>query len=84
MSEVWQDIPTWDNGEWTSTSFETKEEFIKYIELDLFKEPGQYNFNKDSLNFREQAQKFEDTNVYCTAPFKSKDFINYWDAEKRK
>jgi len=84
MSEVWQDIPTWDNGEWTNTSFETKEEFIKYIELDLFKEPGQYNFNKDSLNFREQAQKFEETNVYCTAPFKSKDFIKYWDAEKRK
>jgi hypothetical protein len=34
--------------------------------------------------FNEQATTFRTKNVYCTAPFKSKDFIAYWDDQKTK
>jgi len=84
MDEFWNDIPTWDNGTWTTTNFETRDEFRIFI-LSIFKEPGQYKFNKDSAAvFSEQAQIFKRDKVYCTAPFKSKDFIKYWDDQKTK
>ena len=81
MSEIYQDIPCWDNGTWTSISFDSREEYANAIK-DIFKEPGQYEFDETSLLFNEQAIKFRDQNVYCTAPFKSKDFIAYWDEQK--
>jgi hypothetical protein len=76
-------VPTWKNGEWYTTDFETKEEFRDYI-LVLFKEPGKYGFNQDSLIFNEEGRKFEKDSVYCIAPFRSKDFINYWDEQKKR
>ena len=36
MSEIYQDIPTYENEEWTTTSFESREDFSKFIR-DLFK-----------------------------------------------
>tara|TARA_B100001287_G_scaffold275119_1_gene282012 strand:+ start:458 stop:2671 length:2214 start_codon:yes stop_codon:yes gene_type:complete len=82
-TEIYEDIPTWDNGVWTTTDFDSREDFADYIRV-LFKEPGQYNFDKTSLQFNSQATKFKDTGVYCTSAFKSKDFIKYWDGEKKK
>jgi len=82
--EYWIDIPTWDNGTWTTTSFNSREEFKTFI-LTIFKEPGQYKFNEDTNKvFNEQAQIFKKTKVYCTAAFISKDFIKYWDDQKAK
>jgi len=84
MEAFWENIPTWDNGVWTTTSFATREELRIFL-LTIFKEPGQYNFNEDSNKiFNEQAQIFKETKVYCTAPFRSKDFIKYWDDQKLK
>jgi hypothetical protein len=84
MEAFWENIPTWDNGVWTTTSFATREELRTFL-LTIFKEPGQYNFNEDSNKiFNEQAQIFKATKVYCTAPFRSKDFIKYWDDQKTK
>tara|TARA_R110002124_G_scaffold118691_1_gene276204 strand:- start:2267 stop:4474 length:2208 start_codon:yes stop_codon:yes gene_type:complete len=83
MSEIYQNIPTWDNGTWTNTDFESREEFAIYIK-NLFKEPGQYAFDKTSLEFNAEAVKFNEQNFYCEAPFKSRDFVNYWENEKRK
>lgn len=84
MESFWENIPTWDNGAWTTTSFKSREDFRTFL-LTIFKEPGQYNFNQDSSKiFNEQAQIFKKEKVYCTAPFKSKDFINYWDDQKTK
>jgi len=82
-TEVYQDIPTWNNGTWTSTTFNTREEFATYVK-DLFKEPGQYKFDKVSLEFNSQATKFNNQGFYCDAPFKSRDFIAYWEGEKKK
>ena len=83
MSQIYEDIPCWDNGNWTTVSYNSTQEFSDVIQ-ELFKEPGQYEFNETSFIFNEQSVKFKQNNVYCTAPFKSKDFINYWDNEKHK
>jgi hypothetical protein len=83
MSEIYQDIPCWDNGTWTTISFDSREEFSRSIE-EIFAEPGKYEFDETSYLFNEQSTLFRANNVYCLAPFKSKDFINYWDDQKNK
>lgn len=83
MSEIYQDIPCWDNGAWTSVSFNSREEFSGAIK-EIFSEPGKYNFDETSILFNEQAIRFREQNVYCLAPFKSKDFLDYWDDQKLK
>ena len=82
-TEIYQDIPTWDNGTWTTTDFESREKFAEFVK-DLFKEPGEYAFDETSKEFNSQAVKFNTQGFYCDSPFKSKDFINYWDSEKKK
>lgn len=76
-------IPTWENEKWTYTVFETDEDFIAFVK-PLFKEPGKYNFDEVSKKFNKQAQYFNENDFYCDAPFRSKDFIKYWDFEKEK
>lgn len=83
MSDAFISIPTWREDQWFTTEFETREEFRDYI-LTLFDEPGRYGFNEDSLIFNQEARKFEKDGVYCTHPFRSKDFIMYWDDQKEK
>ena len=82
-TEIYQDIPTWNKGKWTSTDFDTREDFATYVR-DLFKEPGQYAFDDVSKEFNAEAIKFNTQGFYCAAPFKSRDFINYWEGEKNK
>jgi hypothetical protein len=76
-------IPTYDNGQWTTTTFENDQEWLNFV-LSLFKEPGQYDFDETSLIFNEQAEIFNKRNYYCNAPLRSKDFITYWDDQKNK
>jgi hypothetical protein len=83
MEEIYNNIPTWDNGKWTVTDFESRELFSDFI-FSLFKEPGKYNFDETSFLFNQQGELFRENKVYCTAPFKSKDFVNYWDDQKLK
>ena len=82
MSEIIE-IPTWDNGTWTTTEFSNKEEWRSYV-VTLFKEPGQYNFNETSFLFNKEASNFNKLGFYTVAPFKSKDYIYYWDDQKKK
>jgi len=83
MNTSFIDIPTWDNGSWTTTSFDTREEYTDFV-LSIFKEPGQYNFDNTSFLFNEQARLFNKNGVYCTSPQGSKDYRIYWDHEKNK
>jgi len=76
-------IPTWNNGVWETTSFESKEEFRDFL-LSLFKEPGKYEFNETSLIFNEQARIFNKQKFYCIHPKNSKDFITYWEQQKER
>jgi hypothetical protein len=82
-TEIYEHIPTYENGEWTYTDFESRKNFYEFCR-GIFKEPGQYEFDEASKVFNEQARLFNKNGVYCTAPSGTKDFINYWDTEKEK
>lgn len=77
------EIPTYENGQWDHTVFYTREEFKAFV-LSVFKEPGKYEFDETSLIFNEQARIFQKNRYYCSAPFKSKDFLAYWDVQKER
>ena len=76
-------IPTYENGIWSQSSFESDEDFAVFIK-SLFKEPGLYEFDETSSLFNEQARTFNEKGIYCDKPFRSKDFINYWEDQKNK
>ena len=77
------EVPTYKDGQWSNTEFSTREEFRDFL-LPLFKEPGKYNYDEVSLIFNAEARKFQKQGYYCDAPLKSKDFITYWDDQKKK
>jgi len=76
-------IPTYKAGKWSTTTFETDDKFLEFL-LTIFKEPGQYLFNKTAFLFNEEARKFNKQGFYCSSPFRSKDFMTYWDDQKNK
>ena len=80
---MFKQVPTFDNGKWTVTDFQTRESFTEFV-FSIFKEPGLYAFNKTALLFNLEAQNFNKEGFYCSAPFRSKDFINYWNDQKNK
>ena len=78
------DIPTYDNGNWTTTTFDTREDFRDFV-LSIFKEPGQYQFNDTTSKvFNQEAINFKTNGFYCSAPEGTKDFRKYWDDQKLK
>ena len=76
-------VPTWNNGVWEETEFQTIEDFREFID-SIFKEPGKYKFNNTSFIFNEEARRFNDVGYYCDVPFRSKDFNKYWEDQKNK
>jgi hypothetical protein len=82
-TEIYEHIPTYSDGEWTYTDFESRKDFYEFC-FSIFKEPGQYEFDEVSKLFNEQARLFNKNGIYCTAPSGTKDFIKYWDTEKEK
>ena len=77
------DISTWDNGTWTTTSFDTRETFRDFV-LSVFKEPGKYDFDDTSFVFNEEATRWNTQGFYTPAPVRSKDYIIYWDEMKSR
>ena len=49
-------VPTWNNGVWEETEFQTIEDFREFID-SIFKEPGKYNF--DNTSFSEEVNPSE-------------------------
>jgi hypothetical protein len=82
-TEIYEHIPTYSDGEWTYTDFESRKDFYEFC-LSIFKEPGEYEFDEVSQLFNEQARLFNKNGIYCTAPSGTKDFIKYWETEKEK
>jgi len=82
-TEIYEHIPTYENGEWSYTDFGSRSEFYDFC-LSIFKEPGEYEFDEVSQMFNQQARLFNKNGIYCTAPSGTKDFIKYWDTEKEK
>lgn len=83
MSENYIDIPTWESGEWSTSSFQTMEEFRDFL-IPLFKEPGKYNFDETSFQFNAEGRKYQKQKYYCPFPEGSNDFRTYWNFEKLK
>lgn len=88
--EVFIEVPTWDNGSWTTTSFTTRDEFKDFVK-SLFKEPGLYNFDEVTLEFNGPARVFTEEarlsgkdGIYTRAPLNSRDYLKYWTEEKNK
>ena len=77
------EVPTYDNGQWTVTTFYSREEYRDFV-LSCFKEPGLYDFNETAKLFNAEGRKFQKQGFYCAAPVKTKDFIHYWDDQKAK
>jgi len=80
---MYKTIPTYKNGKWSETKFESIEDFRSFID-SIFKEPGKYNFDKTALLFNKQAVNFNKNGFYCDKPFRSKDFVEYWNDQKNK
>ena len=80
---MYKSVHTYDNGTWRTTEFETREDFKNFI-LPLFKEPGEYAFDETAFVFNKEARFFEKNGFYCDKPFRSKDFVTYWETEKNK
>lgn len=72
-----------DEGVWKHREFDTREMFMAFVE-GLFKEPGAYGFDETALVFNEQARLFKQRGYYCAAPFKSRDYIHYWEEQKER
>lgn len=81
--DVFKRVPTWDNGFWVYTDFNTHEEFTEFV-IPLFKEPGKYEFDETTLEFNAQARKYTELKHFCSAVEGSLDFRRYWDGEKEK
>jgi hypothetical protein len=80
---MYKKIPTYKEGEWSHKEFKTKQDFIDFL-LTIFKEPGQYQFDKTALLFNEEANRFNSQGYYCSKPFRSKDYVKYWNNQKEK
>jgi hypothetical protein len=83
QQEFYTNIPTWKDGVWTDTTFNSQMEFRDHL-LTIFKEPGQYEFDDTSLKFNELAVLFNAQGFYCIHPEGTKDFRTFWDTEKQK
>jgi len=81
--DVYKRVPTWDNGFWVYTDFNTHEEFTEFV-ISLFKEPGKYEFDETTLEFNAQARKYTEQKQFCPYVEGSLDFRRYWDGEKEK
>lgn len=83
MLEPFISVPTWKAGEWSTTDFETRQDFIDFL-LPLFKEPGEYAFDETTEEFNRQAQQYNEKGYYCSFKEGSRDHRTYWDDQKLK
>lgn len=85
MNELLENIPTYDvtTDTWGTRSFASRKEFVDFL-WSIWKEPGKYDFDSTSKKFNAEGTRWKKEGVYCIAPFKSKDFITYWDTQKER
>lgn len=84
LGNIYEDIPLWDNGVWTTHSFSSRKDFLTALETDYFKEPGEYEFDEIVYEFQSQGLKFKKDGYFCDASDGTRDFITYWDDQKLK
>lgn len=83
---VYKVVPTWNNGVWEKIEFSSRDEWKDFVR-SIFIEEGPdvgYKFDDSSYMFNEQARKFQKDGYYCSAPVRTKDYINYWNEMKER
>jgi len=80
--EPYIEIPTWTEGQWTTTVFNDREEYKEFVK-SLFKEPGQYAFDETIEKFNEQARRFAIDGLYTKDPLNSRDYLHYWGKQEK-
>jgi hypothetical protein len=84
MSTPYKSVPTWKDGVWYKTDFDTLEEFRDFVK-STFKEPGKYDFDETSEIFNEHSRLYrKQGDIYSMTTYMSKDYITYWDDAKDK
>ena len=84
MIVPYKKIPTWDNGTWTTTTFNSQREFGNFLLEECFKEPGEYEFNESTKAWNQVGKYFEDNQTYTHFPENSLDYEDFWDQEELK
>lgn len=84
MHEYPLEIPTLDteSNVWSTTTFETEEEFLSYVESQ-FKLPGEYKL-KNTKNWKQAGLTFDKEGIYIDAPRGSAVHKKFWKAERNK
>jgi len=77
-------IPTHEDGHWVEdTTFLSYDEFKQFL-LERFKEPGEYEFDESVSLWQKESMHYNDVGYFCSAPIRTKDYIQYWDDQKNK
>jgi len=84
FGEIYTDIPCFDNGVWTTVDYDTREDFKTDLEDNYFKEPGEYDLDETVRLWQEPGLFFRKNGYYTEANHGSRDFIKYWDDQKKK
>ena len=84
LGPIFKDIPFYDNGNWTTKSYDSREEFKQDLIDNYFKEPGEYELDSTVELFQEPGRYFRKYGYYTPALDGSREFINYWDDQKLK
>lgn len=82
LGHIYVDIPCYDNGTWTTVSYNSREEFAEDLIKNYFKEPGEYALDETVLEWQKEGNRFREHGYYCDQPEGSRDFITYWDQQK--
>lgn len=82
LGHTYVDIPCYDNGVWTTVSYNSREEFAEDLIKNYFKEPGEYALDETVLEWQKEGNHFREHGYYCDQPEGSRDFITYWDQQK--
>lgn len=72
-----------ETKQWSERAFETKESFHEFL-VSQFKLPGEYDLKYTEGTWNEQGKLFRKNGYYCNYVSNSRDFIKYWDSEKKK
>ena len=81
--KVYTEIPYYENGEYSTMSFDSKEDFATFLEENCFKEIGEYQFNQEVHDVALRMQKnYNDLGYYSDLREGTKDHDEFWDNEK--
>ena len=83
---MYKKIPEYKNKKWGYKEFETKEDFTFFV-LNIYLEPGQYDFDDTALLFNDQARYFNKYGFYCDLTrdyYMWLNFLPIFDKEEKK